>query len=83
MAAPYLGAETRFVAAPGVPQYPNGVLRLDALRGSTVVGYLVGGILATAPYPGDGTCASPRFYAVTLTPGRPTPTTRLTLTPAP
>jgi hypothetical protein len=74
--APYLGAETVFVPSPAVLD-PNGYIQLDAIQASTVVGYLVGGIAALAPYPGDQTCASTSYYAVTLIPNEPTASVRL------
>ena len=42
-----------------------------------VIGYVVGGIAATAPYPGPATCASDMIYAVTLDPTAATRTVRL------
>lgn len=81
--AAFLGAETVFFAAPGVPAYDNGVLRLDEITTPTVVGYLVGGIAATAPYGINGpTCASDLVYTVTLDPTVATKTTKL-VAPAP
>jgi hypothetical protein len=77
-AAPYLGAETVFVAAKGVLD-SNEVIQLESVSQSTVVGYLVGGIAATAPYPGDKTCASPTYYEVTLVPHKATDTTLLSM----
>jgi hypothetical protein len=76
--ATLLGAETVFFDASGVATYDNGVLRLDQITEPTVVGYLVGGIGATAPYSIDGpTCASDIIYTVTLDPKQPTKTIEL------
>ena len=73
--APYLGAETLFVFADGVAD-EHGVIQLDTIEDRTVVGYLVGGIAAVAPYPNEMTCASPTYYRVTIEHGQ-TRTTRL------
>jgi hypothetical protein len=75
-AAPYLGAESRFVEADGVPGFDNGVLKLDEMHAG-VIGYVIGGIAATNPYP-EATCASTLMYTVTLNPSKPTKTVRLT-----
>jgi hypothetical protein len=75
-AAPYLGTETRFVAAEGVPSFDNGVLKLDEASAG-VIGYLIGGIAATNPYPA-ASCASDVLYTVALDPAKPTKTVRLT-----
>jgi hypothetical protein len=74
--ASYLGAETVFVPNPSALD-SNGYIQLDAFQQPTVVGYLVGGIAALAPYPGDQTCASASYYQVTLIPNQATPSIRL------
>jgi hypothetical protein len=74
--APYLGAETVFVPNPAVLDQ-DGYIQLDTIQGSTVVGYLVGGIAALAPYPGEQTCASTSYYSVTLVPNVATASVRL------
>lgn len=74
--APYLGAETVFVPSPNALD-PDGYIQLDAFQQATVLGYLVGGIAALAPYPGDQTCASASYYEVTLIPNQATPSVRL------
>lgn len=45
----YLGASAEFIPASGIPRYDNGVIKLDQLRGdSMLVGYVYGGIESTA-----------------------------------
>lgn len=43
-----MGSEARFFADPNVPKYPNGVVNLNELNDRTFVGYIFGGIDATA-----------------------------------
>jgi hypothetical protein len=62
-----LGAEAAFFAAPGVPTMPNGVIRLDQIKGPIVLGTMFGGILAQQANFGD-TTASGLAYQVTLVP---------------
>ena len=68
--APYGGAQAAFVIATGMPQATDGVVQLTGITSPTVIGYVVGGIAATAPYPSShGTsCASGNLYQVTLNP---------------
>jgi hypothetical protein len=77
--APYGGAQAAFVIATRVPQATDGVVQLNGITKPTVIGYVVGGIAATAPYPSSqGTsCASGTLYQVTLNPTRPTNTVLL------
>jgi len=76
--APLGGAETKFVIASGVQQVTPGVVTLNSITSTSVVGYLVGGIAATVPYSANGpTCASSMFYTVTLNPTQPTNTIKL------
>ncbi len=82
VAAPYGGTETKFVIASGMTLATPGVLQLSAINNTSVVGYTVGGIAATAPYPGGATCASNMFYQVTLNPNQPTGTVQLQAPPA-
>jgi len=64
------------VEASSVPSFDNGVLKLDETHAG-VIGYVIGGIAATNPYP-EATCASNLMYAVTLNPSKATKTVRLT-----
>lgn len=75
--AQYGGAETKFVIGSGVPQTTPGVLQLSSITSPTVVGFMVGGIASTAPYPNGATCANAVFYQVTLNPTQPTNTVQL------
>jgi len=75
--APFGGTETKFVIASGVQTATPGVLQLSAITSTSVVGYMVGGIVSTAPYPNGATCASGTFYQVTLNPTQPTSTVQL------
>jgi len=78
---PYLGAETEFVIQSDVPQYSNGVIKLNEIKDKIVIGYLIGGIAAEIPYASSkgnaGTCASNLIYRVTLDPNQSTPTIKL------
>lgn len=45
-----LGAGAEFLAVENLPQYPNGVLKLDSLvQEQTLIGYIYGGISSSAP----------------------------------
>ena len=66
-----------YMANPSVPMYANGVIKLDKLKGPTVVGYMYGGIFSTvAQTSGDPiieetqTGASNQVFQVTVTPTR-------------
>jgi hypothetical protein len=65
--AGYLGADGAFVPEPSAPS-KDGVIQLDAIRSRQTLGYVIGGIASTAPYPGSATCASNLLYAVTASP---------------
>jgi len=80
-AAPFGGTETKFIIASGIPLATPGVLQLSSITGTSVVGYMVGGIASTAPYPNGATCASSTFYQVTLNPTQPTSTVQLQAPP--
>lgn len=77
VAGTYGGTETEFVIASNIPLATPGVLQLSGITSTSVIGYLVGGIAATAPYPGSATCASNMFYKVTLNPTQSTNTVEL------
>jgi hypothetical protein len=68
-----LGAGGEFIHAEGIPEYENGVIRLDDLQDDKVmVGYLFGGISSSAPNiffinNGDESQASSMVYKVWLT----------------
>jgi hypothetical protein len=80
-AAAYGGAESVFVLGKGVSTVGDGIVQLKGMTYPSVVGYLVGGIAATAPYAStQGTsCASGTIYAVTLNPTQATNTVQLVL----
>ena len=69
------GAYSSFEASPLLPVYSNGVVKLDKLKGPTVIGYLFGGIYSTvAETSADPvteatqTGASNQVFEVTVTP---------------
>lgn len=67
----YYGAEAGFFALPGLPEYSNGVIRLNQLNQPTILGYLFGGIYSKVPEstnPPVQTVASNQVFAVILTP---------------
>ncbi|HMG75232.1 MAG TPA: hypothetical protein VK582_17165 [Pyrinomonadaceae bacterium] len=82
VAAPFGGTETRFVIASGVTQATPGVLQLSAITSTSVVGYFVGGIASTVPYPNSATCVSSMFYQVTINPSQATNTVQLQTPPS-
>jgi hypothetical protein len=66
----YSGAEARFQPVATAPTFPNGVIKLAEIKNRTLVGYIHGGIVSTAPYATDGkTSSSPKLYAVWIAPG--------------
>lgn len=68
----YIGAGAEFIPKEGVPAYSNGVFKLDDFtEDTTLVGYIFGGIVSTAPnifFINDGTqsWASNTIYKVWL-----------------
>jgi hypothetical protein len=82
VAAPYGGSESKFVIASGMPLATPGVLQLSAITSTSVVGYFVGGIASTAPYPNGATCASSIFYQVTINPSQASNTVQLQTPPS-
>ncbi len=64
------GTGAKFITNPGIPIFSNGVLNLEKIKGTTIIGYIVGGIQSTFPNtnaPSDS-AASPYIFKVTLTP---------------
>ena len=63
------GAEAEFFSASHISKYRNEVIQLDKLQtGSTILGYIVGGIMSTLPntnVPSDST-SSPYIFTVKL-----------------
>lgn len=82
-AARFGGTDGTFVLAAGVPQATEGVIALNGIGTPSVIGYVVGGIASTAPYPGNmnASCASSIVYQVTLDPKKATGTVQLTMPP--
>ncbi len=69
--APFLfGAESDFFPRPGIKNFGNGILNIDAISGSTTVGFIYGGIIADQPNDGT-TAASNKIFAVTIQPIHP------------
>lgn len=68
-----LGANSKFIAA-GTPHYGNEVLKLDELKATSTIGYIVGGIATNAPFAPETSCASDWIYTVTLDPTKATET---------
>lgn len=64
-----MGAEAQWMPTSSAPQYPNGVIKLRAIRRPTTVGYMYGGILAQQANNGNST-ASGEVLKVTLVPRR-------------
>ena len=64
------GAGAKFVPAPGIYAYHNGVLKLKKIKKKTVIGYILGGIQSTLPNTNSSSdsAASPYIFKVTLTP---------------
>lgn len=77
------GANAEFLALDGLGMYENGIINLDSLTGSTVLGHIYGGIFANAPHvrgvPGAVSGASNIFWEVTIT-AVPEPTGAFLLT---
>lgn len=66
------GANAEFFLADGVETYANGVLKLDALRGPTTLGYIFGGLAANGPHtratPPAASAASNLIFTVRYAP---------------
>ena len=69
----YLGTETEFFLADGVPTFSNGVIDLDALTGPTLVGYFFGGIASDAPNFGSSQASNGLFPVIITPQGVPEP----------
>ena len=65
-----LGTNAEFLPADGVPTFENGVIDFDALAAQTTVGFIYGGIMASAPHvrsnPGQLSSASNHIFEVVL-----------------
>ncbi len=80
----YYGAEARFFATPGLPQYSNGVFQLDQLSQPTTLGFMFGGILSTVPEtsdPGTQTSSTNAIFRIVLVPTATTTPVSLPLAP--
>lgn len=62
------GAEAAFFPTPGLPQYANGVLKLDQIHEPTTLGYIYGGIFAPTPLGSDFTTATGAVFKIVLVP---------------
>lgn len=64
------GTAADFIPASNVPVYNNGVIQLDKIKGRTLIGYVVGGIMSTLPntYTELDSTASPYIFNVYLNP---------------
>ncbi|QDT00598.1 flagellar basal body rod protein FlgC [Adhaeretor mobilis] len=65
------GSNAEFFLANGIDTFDNGVIDLDALTGTTQVGYIYGGLIANAPHvfgnPTGLSSASGEVFAVLIT----------------
>jgi hypothetical protein len=72
-----MGAEARFMPLAAIPAAENGVIKLDAIKARTKVGYIYGGIVADQPEASDPsakhTKSSNALYEVWLDPTAPPP----------
>lgn len=66
------GANAEFLVADGLSLYKNGVINLDSITGSIVLGHIYGGLFANAPHvrgvPGAVSGASNAIWEVRLVP---------------
>jgi hypothetical protein len=66
------GTNAEFLLADGIPTFENGVIKLDALHGQTMLGHIFGGIVANAPHtqasPSTRSAASNQLFEVLLQP---------------
>ena len=70
----YFGAGANFIPHHTIRRYANGVINLDNIRTTTVLGYIVGGIKSTLQNTNSriDSSASAYVFKVTLVPQRPT-----------
>lgn len=63
------GAEAVFFPAEDIAAYPNGVLNLDKIKGSKIIGYIAGGIMSTLANTNtrEDSTSSPYVFTVKLT----------------
>lgn len=71
------GTNAKFIPAPGVATYPNGLLKMDALTKPTMIGYIFGGIISNQPN-GGATIASSLIFEVNYLPPIAQPVIRVT-----
>lgn len=66
----FLGAGAVFFSSPAAARYENNVLKMDAIKSRTLVGYMYGGILSSSPHSthGEPTYASSKAYPIYITP---------------
>jgi hypothetical protein len=68
------GTSATFIPVDGLPTYPNGVIKLDALGiNPRVIGFIIGGIQSTLPNTNTqaDSAASPYVFTVTVVPTPP------------
>jgi hypothetical protein len=69
------GADAEFIPADGISTYDNGVINLDNLTTTTVIGHIFGGIVANAPQtrvsPSTLSAASNQIFEVVFVPAIP------------
>ena len=65
----FYGANSAFFTNPEVPSYNNGVIKLDHLKHTTILGYIYGGIYSPDPQPeySTSTGATNEVFEVVLT----------------
>jgi hypothetical protein len=69
-----VGTDAKFMRAPKLAVSPNGVIFLDAIKTKTLIGWMFGGIISTAPNPGAtnaNTAASNQLFEIWLDPTPP------------
>lgn len=68
----FFGTGAKFIPAPNIPTFSNGVLDLSKIKQSTVIGHIVGGIQSTLINTNviTDSAASPYIFKVTLIPLR-------------